>query len=320
MESEVIVLGSGIIGLTSAVVLAEGGRRVTVWAREPAEETTSAVAGGLWWPYRIEPEHRVVDWSVRSFEVYTRQAERAAETGVRMRPGLQLGAEVAGLGPWRRALREVRAAEPAELPGQYAAGVRATVPIVDTATHLAHLRDRLAAAGGRIERRTAGSLDEAGRAAPYVVNCTGLGARELVPDPQVRPVQGQLVVVEDPGVAEWVVAAYRDATATLYALPQPYGLVLGGTAVEDAWGTEPDPAVAEGIVARCARIIPEVAGARVLAHRAGLRPARPAVRLEAERLPGGALCVHNYGHGGAGVTVAWGCAEEAAELLPAPAA
>ncbi|MFW6690785.1 FAD-dependent oxidoreductase [Streptomyces sp. MAR4 CNX-425] len=317
MESEVIVLGSGIIGLTSAVVLAEGGRRVTVWAREPAEETTSAVAGGLWWPYRIEPEHRVADWSVRSFEVYAEQAERAAVTGVRMRTGLQLGADVDGLGPWRRALPEVRPAEPAELPGEYTAGVRATVPIVDTATHLAHLRDRLAAAGGEIERRAAGSLAEAGRSAPYVVNCTGLGARELVPDESVRPVQGQLVVVANPGVTEWVVSAYKDATATLYALPQPYGLVLGGTAVEDAWGTDPDPAAAAGIVARCARIVPEVADAEVLAHRVGLRPARPAVRLEAELLPGGARCVHNYGHGGAGVTVAWGCAEEAAELLEA---
>uniref|UniRef100_UPI0015F11BA9 FAD-dependent oxidoreductase n=1 Tax=Streptomyces phytophilus TaxID=722715 RepID=UPI0015F11BA9 len=99
MDSEVIVLGSGIIGLTSAVVLAESGRRVTVWAREPAEETTSAVAGGLWWPYRIEPEHRVADWSVRSFDVYLGQAEHAAVTGVRMRTGLQLGAETAGLGP-----------------------------------------------------------------------------------------------------------------------------------------------------------------------------------------------------------------------------
>lgn len=315
MDSEVIVLGSGIIGLTSAVVLAESGRRVTVWAREPAEETTSAVAGGLWWPYRIEPEHRVADWSVRSFDVYARQAEDPAVTGVRMRTGLQLGIGTAGLGPWRRALREVRAANSAELPGEYTTGVRATVPIVDTATHLAHLRDRLAAAGGRVELRTAGSLGEAGREAACVVNCTGLGARELVPDPSMRPVQGQLVVVENPGVEEWVVSAYKEATATLYALPQPYGLVLGGTAVEDAWDTGPDPAVAAGIVARCARVLPRIADARVLGHRVGLRPARPAVRLEAEHLPGGALCVHNYGHGGAGVTVAWGCAEEAAELL-----
>jgi D-amino-acid oxidase len=45
-----------------------------------------------------------------------------------------------------------------------------------------------------------------------------------------------------------------------------------------------------------------------------LRPARPFVRLEAE--PDGArTVVHNYGHGGAGVTLSWGCAEDATDLV-----
>lgn len=65
---------------------------------------------------------------------------------------------------------------------------------------------------------------------------------------------------------------------------------------------------------RCAALRPEIAGARVLEHRVGLRPARDAVRLERTRLPDGRVLVHNYGHGGAGVTVAWGCAREAAGL------
>jgi D-amino-acid oxidase len=39
------------------------------------------------------------------------------------------------------------------------------------------------------------------------------------------------------------------------------------------------------------------------------------VRLEAEPGDGGApLTVHNYGHGGAGITLSWGCAREAAGL------
>lgn len=320
MRDEVIVIGSGIIGLTTAVLLAERGHRVAVRSAEPAEGTTSAVAGGLWWPYRIEPEDRVAEWAVRSFEAYAGMAEEPGTTGVRMVPGLQLGAELPGLGPWQRAVPGLRAAEAAELPEGSGSGVRAVVPIVDTATHLAWLRRRLAAAGGRVEHRTVESLAEvagAGEsAAPYVVNCSGLGARTLVPDDSVRPVQGQLLVVENPGVEEWFVSAYSAATATLYAIPQPYGLVLGGTAVEDAWSTEPEPAVAAGILERCARVRPELAHATVFEQRVGLRPTRPAVRLEAERLPGGGLCVHNYGHGGAGITVAWGCAEEAAALLP----
>ena len=45
-----------------------------------------------------------------------------------------------------------------------------------------------------------------------------------------------------------------------------------------------------------------------------LRPTRPQVRLEAEPPGTGPLVVHNYGHGGAGVTLSWGCAREAAGL------
>ncbi|SDE25651.1 D-amino-acid oxidase [Streptomyces prasinopilosus] len=149
--------------------------------------------------------------------------------------------------------------------------------------------------------------------APVVVNCSGLGARDLVPDPAVRPVRGQLVVVENPGIRTWTVSTAADGT-TAYVFPQPGRLVLGGTAQEDDWSPEPDPVQAEAILRRCAALRPRIAGARILEHRVGLRPARDTVRIAREPLPDGRRLVHNYGHGGAGVTVAWGCAEDAAEL------
>jgi D-amino-acid oxidase len=151
--------------------------------------------------------------------------------------------------------------------------------------------------------------------APVVVNCAGLGARDLVPDPAVRPVRGQLVIVENPGIHEWLVSTDAAAGTTTYVFPQPDRVVLGGTTDDDDWSRVPDPEVAAEIVERCAALRPEIAGARVLGHRVGLRPVRDAVRLEREVLPDGRVLVHNYGHGGAGVTVAWGCAREAAELV-----
>ncbi|MFC0599288.1 FAD-dependent oxidoreductase [Streptomyces palmae] len=317
MTSDVIVIGGGVIGLTTAVVLAEEdpGRRVAVWTRDPIEHTTSAVAGGLWWPYRIEPLERVGDWSLETLSVLTELAGAGgAVTGVRLVRGTQAGTGLAELGPWAEALPELSPARPEELGG-HAEGLRARVPLVDMTTYLPYLRRRLEAAGGTVCHRAAASLDEAAAAAPVVVNCSGLGARELAPDPDVRPVQGQLVIVENPGVQEWFVAADHTSSDTVYALPQPYGLVLGGTAREGAWDTTPDPEVAAAILARCAGVHPRLAGARVLSHRVGLRPARSRVRLESVPLPGGARCVHNYGHGGAGVTVSWGCAREAARLV-----
>ncbi|MFJ4974346.1 NAD(P)/FAD-dependent oxidoreductase [Streptomyces coeruleorubidus] len=307
---EIVVVGGGVVGLTTAVVLAERGRRVRVWTRDPVEATTSAVAGALCWPYRIEPVALARVWALRSLEVYQELAERPGASGVRMVEGV-LGEtrldEVDGALAER--MPELRAATAGEYAGS---GVRARLPLIDMPVHLPWLRERLAAAGGVVEARTVSGLAEAD--APVVINCTGLAARELVPDPSVRPVRGQLVVVENPGIDTWLVST--DAAGEhAYMFPQPGGLVLGGTAEEDAWSLEPDPATAEAIIRRCAALRPEIAGARVLEHRVGLRPTRPAVRLERDTLPDGRLLIHNYGHGGAGVTVAWGCAEEAARLV-----
>ncbi len=197
-----------------------------------------------------------------------------------------------------------------------AEGLRCRLPLIDMPVHLGWLEEQVRAAGGSVERRTVASFDEAAAQASTVVNCTGLGARELVPDPGVRPVRGQLVLVENPGIEEWFTEADPASSETTYFFPQPGRLVLGGTAGTDDWRTAPDPRTAQEIVARCARIRPEIAGARVIGHRVGLRPARDAgVRIEAGSLPGGGRLVHNYGHGGAGVTVARGCAEAAAQLV-----
>ncbi|MFB7230791.1 FAD-dependent oxidoreductase [Streptomyces fimicarius] len=305
--ADVIVVGGGVVGLTTAVTLAERGLRVRVWSRDPAGATTSAVAGALWWPYRIEPAERVGDWSLETLAVYEELSGAPEETGVRRVAGLHAGERFAALGDWAAGLKDA-----VEVPE----GLRVTLPLLDMPVHLAWLEQRLVAAGGAVERRTVTGFGEAAELSPVVVNCTGLGARELVPDAGVRPVRGQLVAVENPGIEEWYTEADPASAATTYFFPQPGRLVLGGTAEADDPRTEPDPETAREIVARCARIRPEIADARVLGHRVGLRPAREAgVRIEAEALPGGGLLVHNYGHGGAGVTVAWGCAREAAALV-----
>jgi D-amino-acid oxidase len=76
--------------------------------------------------------------------------------------------------------------------------------------------------------------------------------------------------------------------------------------------------VAAAIIERCADLVPELRGVEVLEHLAGLRPVRPTVRLEAEPATGDTpRVIHNYGHGGSGITLAWGCADDVAELARA---
>lgn len=294
---EALIIGAGVIGLTTAVVLAEEGVRVRVMSRDPAAETTSAVAGGLCWPYRIRPEAQALEWAVRSFGTFARLARRVPAAGVRLVPGRLAGGAV---------------------PAEWSAlvGPRTVTPLIDMPAYLGYLLHRLESAGGRYEQHAPASLEEAAAESPAVVNCTGLGARALVPDTTLVPVRGQLVVVENPGVEEWYVDAGSDASRSTYVLPQPYGLVLGGTAEEGYENLRPDPATADAVRERCARVHPALADAPVLAHRVGLRPYRPGgVRLVAEPRPDGGVLLHHYGHGGAGVTVSWGCAEDAARLL-----
>ncbi|MEV8589094.1 FAD-dependent oxidoreductase [Streptomyces sp. NPDC051180] len=316
MESDVIVVGGGVIGLTTALTLAERGLRVRLWSRDDVTATTSAVAGALWWPYRVEPAADAGDWALVSLRVYEELAADPVRTGVRLVPGVHADTPLGGLGPWARRVPGLRQLSPEEVPGPYAVGLAARLPLIDMPVHLAWLRGRFEAAGGVFERRAVSGFEEAAAAARVVVDCTGGAARELVPDPALRPVRGQLVLVENPGVEEWFTAADAGSSETTYFFPQPGRLILGGTAEEDDERLAPDPATAAAIVARCARVRPEIAGARVLGHRVGLRPARAGgVRIEAVPLPGGGRLVHHYGHGGAGVTVAWGCAERAAELV-----
>ncbi|MBK3635904.1 FAD-binding oxidoreductase [Streptomyces sp. MBT97] len=314
-NSDVIVVGGGVIGLTTALALADGGSRVRVWTREPVERTTSAVAGALWWPYHIEPEASARAWALSSLEVYERLAARPAQTGVRLVEGVLGETDPAEVEAWAAGRLTGLHRSTAQEYGA-GTGVRLRLPLIDMTVFLPWLRQRLLLAGGTVEERTVADLAEA--EAAVVVNCTGLGARELAADASVRPVRGQLVVVENPGLDTWLVSTGPDGEMA-YLFPHAGRLLLGGTAQDGNWSLEPDPEVAEAIVRRCAALRPEVAGARILEHRVGLRPVRDAVRLERAELPDGRPVVHHYGHGGAGVTVAWGCAREAAALVGAAA-
>jgi D-amino-acid oxidase len=149
------------------------------------------------------------------------------------------------------------------------------------------------------------------------VNCSGVRARDLVPDPQVRPVRGQVVIAANPGLEEFLISRDDDAPWIVYMFPHGDTVLLGGTNEEGEWDTGAKPETAERIVAACAAIDPRLRGAEILGHRVGLRPYRPGVRLESEPLGGGVLW-HNYGHGGAGVSLSWGCAAAITAAVTGP--
>jgi len=303
---EVLVVGAGVIGLTTAIRLTEAGHRVRVRTATPPDRTTSAVAGAMWGrgPGVQEPADQIAAWSQATLAELTRLADDPT-SGVRF----ARGRELTRVAPAPEPLPGVR--DPArctDLPDGFVDGYWITVPLVDMPRHLAYLADRFVAAGGVIEHGTVDTLT----GAPIVVNCTGVAARDLVPDPTVRAVRGQHVIVANPGLTEFFVEE-TDADTWISFFPHGDRVVLGGLAGDGDWNQSPDPAEAAAIIARCASVEPALASAPVLEHLVGLRPGRPVVRV-ADEMVNGTLVLHNYGHGGMGVTLSWGCAQMVTEL------
>jgi D-amino-acid oxidase len=304
-RADVIVLGAGVVGLSTAITLASSSFDVRIVTREMPLATTSCAAGALWGPY-LSTDARVTRWTDETRRRLLELADRFDDSGVRVCLGLEAARTPVRAPAWARALPDFRLATPAELPPGFTTGWWYRGPLVEMPVYLAFLLAQADQLDIPIEVAEVRSLGAVSELAPVVVNCTGLGARELAGDDSVRPVRGQLVVVRNPGLAHFF--AEHDETPTpTYLLPHGDRLVLGGSIEDGRNDTRPDAAVARDIIRRCARIAPAVADAELLGYRVGLRPTRPIVRLEKEESDSGYV-IHNYGHGGAGVTVSWGCA------------
>lgn len=306
-----IVVGAGVLGLSCATRLLEAGHDVDVIARDLPPETTSMVAAAIWYPYLASPRDRVVGWSATTFGELCRLASDEPDSGVRMRWGTELLREPREDPWWRGAVPSFqRLAAP---PDGFRDGWRFETPVVDMPTYLPWLAGRIERAGGRITRMALPALPNR---APLVVNCSGIAARSLVGDGTISPVRGQVVYVSQVGLTEWLLEESDDLMPT-YVVPRRNDIVVGGTAQPGDWNRRPDPEQATRILDRARALVPELADAAVLGHRVGLRPVRPTVRLETDHNPEGGPVVHCYGHGGAGVTLSWGCADEVVEHVRA---
>ena len=295
----VIVVGAGVVGLSCAIRLLEGGHRVDVVARDLPLESTSAVAAAIWYPYRALPQDLVTTWGKASYAAFEALAQQP-DTGV----SIVLGTEVFRSrvpDPWWRGAVPSLDRETALPPGCVDGWTFAT-PLIEMPTYLPWLSGRVAALGGTITRL---SMCELPAGADLVVNASGIGSRRLAGDPSVVPVRGQVVRVDQIGLERW----WLEGAGLTYVVPRSRDIVVGGTDIEGEWSRTPDPVVAEEIMARAVALVPELAGARVLGHKVGLRPARPSVRLERV-----GDVIHCYGHGGAGVTLSWGCADAVRDL------
>jgi D-amino-acid oxidase len=304
--SHVTVIGAGVSGLSSAIRLLEAGFAVTIFTREQPVQTTSAAAGAIWYGW-LDERRRA--WALVTLKELKRLAH-LPESGVQEIELRDVYPHAVDDAWFKDELTACARLPAASLPPGMADGFLMTVPLVETPRYLRYLQAWFERLGGRIEMREIGTLSELYSDHTLVVNCTGVGARQVASDPAVYPIRGQVVRVENPGVQQ----AYMDDDSFTYLFPRRDGLILGGVAQSDNWSRAIDPAITENILRRCEAVEPSVRQAKILAIPVGLRPGRHEVRLEREQVSDTCAVIHNYGHAGVGYTLSWGCAADVVKL------
>ncbi|MBT8240349.1 MAG: FAD-binding oxidoreductase [Acidimicrobiia bacterium] len=308
------IVGAGVSGLTTAVAMGEAGWDVCVVARETHESTVSVVAAAVWTTTASEPQQSTRQWALSSRERFVSISEDPSSGVVPMAQRELDRSEPAT--SWWENTPHVRRLGAEEVPAGWAGGFEIDGFVIEPPIYLEWLTATLLRRGGTITVGDVGRLDDVD--GDLVVNCAGLGAAELADDPSVHPIRGQVVAVTNPGMRDGV-ADETDPDRITYVYPRSSELILGGERRINCHETQPDPTVTERILSDCARLDGRVADLDVLDVRVGLRPGRPTVRVEREQLPDGRPVVHNYGHGGAGFILSWGCALEVVRLgEPAP--
>ncbi len=320
MPHSVAIVGAGVSGLTCAVRFAEDGFHTEIFADEIGQRTTSAAAAAIWFPYDAKPVDKVIHWALETYKVLAGLAHDSA-TGVSMIELRQFSRTgKIQIPDWAHSLGASLISAPSRVVSTEAerslsvfrSGYSINVPLTDTTIYLDYLAQRFIKAGGQINANVRlKKLEEIDPKFSLIINCAGFGAHTLAPDADLEPHRGQVVIV--PLIDNLKYAVVCDDAPLTYAIPRRNDCVFGGTN-EISDRRNPDSETSSRILAECGRIL-NVSAPKILAERVGLRPFRKSgVRLERDRLHDARAVVHNYGHGGSGFTLSWGCARQVLDL------
>ncbi|MCI4382568.1 hypothetical protein PGIGA_G00016390 [Pangasianodon gigas] len=321
---KVVVIGAGVVGMSTAVCIAEALPfcTVTILAEKFSPDTTSDVAAGILLPKEIPgvPLERQRRWFKGTFDHLLAIAEspQASEAGVFLSSGYQVFKEVPSITKpyWADIVFGFRTMTDHEIKRfpNHKFGQAVTTIKCESLRYLPWLEKRLTKAGGRMKREKVTDLQQLAHSYDVIVNCSGLGSHSLVGDEQVYPVRGQIIKVHAP----WLKNFIRDGNGNAYIYPGIDYVTLGGTQQVNDWRLEVDKDDSKGIMERCSEFVPSLRTAQVLGEKVGLRPGRSNVRLEREWLQvqdRQVPLVHNYGHYSWGISLSWGTALEALDLV-----
>ncbi|RWS02488.1 D-aspartate oxidase-like protein [Dinothrombium tinctorium] len=321
-NENVAVLGAGIIGVCSALCLVENepNLNVTLISAKLSPDTTSDNSGGLIMPYLIGnvADERLNFWCKKTFDFLLNiyKSPFAVKAGVSLISAYALTEqeedEAAYIKKGFINVRKLSEEEIRRFSAEYKHGYFVTTLYAECKMLLPFLMEKFKEKGGRIRVQTVEKLEQLMNEFDLVVNCTGLGSYELVSDKRLYPIRGQVLRVKAPWVKHCVMAGNN------YVIPNTECVVLGGTKQKGEWNLAVDGEDHEHISQGCLKIFKNLQSAQTICESVCLRPYRDEPLLEMEiinfngkRIP----VIHNYGHGGCGVTLAWGCAQEVHHLV-----
>ncbi|GLH13208.1 hypothetical protein R5R35_000399 [Gryllus longicercus] len=319
------VLGAGIVGLTTALELQREfpSLQITLIADKFNNETTSSVAAGIFRPASsFEGISRDItsQWIQDSYYFYDGlcQSVDSSAAGVTQVSGYQFSSTSPEIvrNPYLEHLLPVyRSATEEELrlcPGNWLYGSFYTTLLTECYKFLPWALDRFKLSGGKVLKKIISSFSDV---ADYdvLINCFGMGARNLCSDYKLVPIRGQIIKVQAPWIKTFFYADYDT-----YVIPGSKAVTLGGCRQYESYDLSINPHDKAAIHERCVKLLPSLKNARVVADAVGLRPHRSTVRVETEIKDTGSekiKIIHNYGHGGYGVTAAPGTAKYAVKLF-----
>ncbi len=263
------VIGCGIVGLTTARQLQRRGFDVTIYAKSVPPDTTSNKALAAFTPTSglIDGNRRTPEWDAqfrRAAEIAYEQLQLLVGRGYGVSwsniygmmnepPAAPEGGSLSPLRP--ASLRTGRVVlEPGEHPFPSRFATRAPWLLIEPAIYLdALVRDVLLFGGRIVICQFATSRDLMSLRESLIVNCTGLGARELFKDDELIPLKGQLTMLVPQPEVDYatfggVPGSPNARGGFIHMAPRSDGIALGGTSEEGVWDLEPNEAARRRIV------------------------------------------------------------------------
>ena len=320
-KDKIAIIGAGIIGLTTALeAQGVGYRDVTIYSDKKPLQTTSAKAGAVFEPYRpgnmgTQEMLSYLKVGLKKYEeIITKNSE--SRTGMRHHDHyststkLLVPSEISFL----PAFDKWKLITSSNIPGGYKSAIFfESIPFVDPTKALPWLLRKFIKAGGKIKylKHKIDDLEKFVKEIPQniIFNCTGLGAKKLLDDKELRPMRGQIIIINNK-FHDWSVLGDDG----FYVFPRRTETILGGTTEIDEWEEETTAGAMERIFTNAKRVIPKLRKKDILRVYAGLRPYRASGAKIALNKVSGKKHVQSIGFGGSGWTFCWGAAERAVLL------